>query len=130
MTRDIKVAYVAANINVAFKNCAPFTRSVTHINDEYVETAEKLDIIMRMHSLVEHSDNYANSSGSLCQFKSDESSMKDAENSLNVVLDNSTSFKYEASHLRKAIDVDGNDRSLKMQKLLFHRNTYLIFLGH
>ena len=36
---DIKIADVAADINVAFKNCAPFTRCVTHINDEHVETA-------------------------------------------------------------------------------------------
>ena len=45
---DIKVADVAENTNVAFKNCAPFTRCVTHINDEHVETAENLDIIMPM----------------------------------------------------------------------------------
>ena len=48
MTGDIKVAGVAANANVAFKNCAPFTRCVTHINDEHVETAENVDIIMPM----------------------------------------------------------------------------------
>ena len=82
---------------------------------------------MHMHNLI---DNYADSSGSLCQFKRDESSMNDAENPLNVVLDNSISFKYKVSHSRRATDADGNDRSLKMQKLLFHRNTYLIFLGH
>ena len=29
VTSDIKVADVAANTNVAFKNCAPFTRGVT-----------------------------------------------------------------------------------------------------
>ena len=45
---DIKVADVAENTNVAFKNCAPFTRFATHINDEHVETAENLDIIMPM----------------------------------------------------------------------------------
>ena len=39
---DIKVADVAANANVAFKHCAPFTRCVTHINDEHVENAESL----------------------------------------------------------------------------------------
>ena len=50
MIRDIKVADVAANTNVAFKNCAPFTRCETHINDEHVETAENLDIIMPMYN--------------------------------------------------------------------------------
>ena len=32
MTGDIKVEDVAANTNVAFKNCAPFTRWVTDVN--------------------------------------------------------------------------------------------------
>ena len=45
VTGDIKVAGIAANTNVAFKNCAPITRLVTHINDKHVETAENLDIL-------------------------------------------------------------------------------------
>ena len=65
VTRDIKVAATAADTNVAFKNCTPFTRFVTHINDEHVNTAENLDIIMPMYNLIEYSDNYAHSSGSL-----------------------------------------------------------------
>ena len=118
MTGDIKVADVAVNTNIAFKNCAPFTRCVTHINDEHVETAEKLDIIMPMYNLIECSDNYADSSGSLYQFKRDESPMNDAESPLNFALDNSTSFKYKTSLLGKATDADGNDRSLKNTKIV------------
>ena len=52
---DIKIADIAAHTNVAFKNCAPFTRCATHINDEHVETAENLDIIILMYSLIEYS---------------------------------------------------------------------------
>ena len=118
MTGDIKAADVAANTNVAFKNCAPFTRCVTHINDEHVETAENLDIIMPMYNVIEYSDNYADSSGSLYQFKRDESPMNDAGNPNNVALDNSTFFKYKASFLGKATDADGNDRSLKNTKIV------------
>ena len=118
VTGDIKVAGVAANTNVAFKNCAPFTRCVTHINDEHVETAENLDITMPMYNLIEYSDNYADSSGSLYQFKRDESPMNKARNPNNVALDNSTSFKYKASLLGKATDADGNDRSLKNTKIV------------
>ena len=109
-TGDIKVAGVAANTNCAFKNCAPFTRCLAHIKDEHAETAEYLDIIMSMHNLIEYSDNYADSSGSLYQFKRDESPMNDAENSLNVALDNSTWFKYKACLLGKVTDADGNHR--------------------
>ena len=66
MTGDIKIADIAADTtNVAFKNCAPFTRCVTCLNDEHVETAENLDIIMSMYNLIEYCDNYADSSGSL-----------------------------------------------------------------
>ena len=56
MTGDIKIAVVAADNNVAFKNCASFTRYVTHLNDEHIETAENLDIIMPMYNLIEYSD--------------------------------------------------------------------------
>ena len=109
---------VKTNTNVVFKNCDIFTRCVTHINDEHVENAENLDIIMPMYNLIEYSDNYADSSGSLYQFKRDESPMNDPGNTLNVALDNSTSFKYKSSLLGKATDADGNDSSLKNAKLI------------
>ena len=110
-TGDIKAAGISEDTNVAFENCAPFTRCVTHINDEYVETAENLDIIMPMYNLSEYSNSYADSSWSLYQFKRDESPMNDAGNPNNIALDNSTSFKYKVSLLGKATDADGNDRS-------------------
>ena len=52
---------------------------------------------MPSYNLIEYSDNYAYSSGSLYQFKRDESPMNGDENPLNVALDNSTSFKYKAT---------------------------------
>ena len=118
MTGDTKVTGIAADTSVPFKNCSPFTRCVTHINDEHFETAENLDIIMSMYNLLEYSDNYAGSSGSLYQFKRDESPMNNAGNPLNVALDNSASFKYKASLLGKADYDDGNDRSLKNTKIV------------
>ena len=101
MTGDIKVAAVAGDTNVAFKNYAPFTKCVTHINDEHVETAENLDIVMN-----------------LWQFKRGESPMNNAKNPLNVALDNSTSFKYKASLIGKATNADGDDRSFKNTRLV------------
>ena len=118
VTGDIKVAGVASNTSIAFKNCAPFTRCITHINDEHVETAENLDIIMPMHNLIEYSDNYADSSVSLYQFKRDESPINNAGNPNNVAFDNSISFKCKASLSGKATDADGKDRSLKNAKIV------------
>ena len=120
VTGYIKVAAVTVDTNVAFKDCAPFTRCVIHINDQHVETAENLDIIMPICNLIEYSENYADSSGSLYPFKRDESPMNDNNNPLNVALDNSTSFKYKASLLGKANDADGNDRSLENTKIVVH----------
>ena len=127
MTGDIKIADIVADTNVAFKNCAPFTKCVTHINDEHVETAENLDIIMPMYNLIEYSENYVDSSGSLYQFKRDESPMNDNNNPLNVALDNSTFFKYKSSLLGKVTDADGNDRSLKNTKIVVPLKYYIAF---
>ena len=68
---------------------------------------------MPMYNLIEYSDNYSDSSGSLYQFKKDESAMNNAGNPLNVALNNSSSFKYKASLLGKATDDDGDDRLKK-----------------
>ena len=114
----MKIADVPGNTNVAFKNCAPFTRYVTNVNDEHVETAEKLDIIMPIYNLIEYSDSYSDSSGSLYQFKRDESPMNDNKNHFNAALNNSTYFKYKTSLLGKATDGDRNDRSLKNTKIV------------
>ena len=61
-----------ANSIVAFKNCAPFRTCDVTINDEHVEKAEDLDIVMPMYNLLEYSDNYRNLIGSLYQLKRDE----------------------------------------------------------
>ena len=66
-----------------------------------------------MYNLIEYSDSYSDSSGSLYQFKRDESPMNNDGNPLNVALNNLSSFKDKASILGRATDADGNDRSFK-----------------
>ena len=70
-----------------------FTRCVTHINDEHVEAAENLDLIVPMYNLIEYSDNYADSSGSLWQFKRDEQNMTNARNLDDAATASLSSFK-------------------------------------
>ena len=65
VTGDITATDGDANTKVAFKNCATFTKCITHINDEYVDTADDLDIVMPMYNLIEYSDNYSDTLGSL-----------------------------------------------------------------
>ena len=95
MTGNIAATGGDENTNVAFKNVAPFTRCVIHINDEHVETAESLDIIMPMYNLLEYSDNYADSSASLDQFKRDDQNMNN-ENPADVTTEDLSSFKYKS----------------------------------
>ena len=58
--------------SVAFKNCAPFTNCISEINNTQVDNAKDIDIVMSMYNLIEYSDNYAKTSGSLWQYFRDE----------------------------------------------------------
>ena len=53
------------NKGVAFKNCAPFTKDISRINNTDVDNARDIDIVMPMYNLIEYSDNYSKTSGSL-----------------------------------------------------------------
>ena len=49
----------------AFKNCAPFSNCISEINNTQVDNAKDIDIVMPMYNLIEYSDNYAKTTGSL-----------------------------------------------------------------
>ena len=59
ITGNITATVGDANTSVAFKNCAPFTKCITLINDELVDNADNLDSIMPMYNLIEYSNNYS-----------------------------------------------------------------------
>ena len=65
----IRATNAANAIRLALKNCAPFTKCNLAINDEHVDTAENLDIVMPMYNLIEYSDNYQDSLTTLYQYK-------------------------------------------------------------
>ena len=61
----------AANNNdkkVIFKNCAPFINCISKINNTDIDNAKYIDIVMPMYNLIEYSDNYSKTSGSLWQY--------------------------------------------------------------
>ena len=101
------------NTRLAFKNCTPFTKCNLEINDEHIDTAENLDIVMPMYNLIEYSDNYQDSSATLYQYKRDEPPEANAIADLTV--DNSNSFKYKVSLLGNPVAADNiAKRSLKV----------------
>ena len=60
------------NKGVTFKNCAPFTKCISRINNTDIDNAQDIDIVMPMYNLIEYSDNYSKTSGSLWQYYKDD----------------------------------------------------------
>ena len=91
---------------LALKVCAPFTKCNLEINDEHVDTAENLDIVMPMYNLIEYSDNYQDSSATLYQYKRDEP--PEVDTVADLTADNSDSLKYKIKLLGNLIEVAGD----------------------
>ena len=89
---------------VTFKNYAPFTKCTSRINGTDIDNSRDIDIAMPMYNLIEYSDNYSKTSGSLWQYYKDDP---------NVNLANSESFKYKVKRTRKT-SVDGNTKDVEI----------------
>ena len=76
------------NTKVAFKNCAPFNKCRTGINETFIDDVDFINITMPMYNLIEYSDNYFDTSGNLWNFKRDE-----IEGDVDLTIDNASSFK-------------------------------------
>ena len=96
VTGNITVA-ADNNTKIAFKNCAPFRTCTAKFNDVFADEANDIYIAMLMYNLIEHSDNYSDTSGNLWQFKRDEVTNKNPD----LTIDYSQSFKYKAALLGK-----------------------------
>ena len=57
---------------VIFKNCAPFTKCISRINNTDIDNAQDIDIAMPIYNLIEYSDNYSKTSESLWQYYKDD----------------------------------------------------------
>ena len=98
VTGNIAIVGADDNTKVAIKNCAPFRKCKTAINDTFIDEAEHINIAIRMYNLIKYIDNYSDTSGSLWQFKRDE-----IEENVDLTVDaqhipnNYSSFKYKSS---------------------------------
>ena len=92
MTGNITATPNNAATQVVFKNSAQFEKCRTEINETFIDEATYINITMPMYILIEYSDNYSDTSGSLWHCKRDEiTSNADVSN------DNAPSFKYKAN---------------------------------
>ena len=53
------------NKKLTFKNIAPFRSCISKINNTFADNAEDLYIVMSIYNLIEYSENYSMTSGSL-----------------------------------------------------------------
>ena len=51
--------------NLMIKNCTPFTNCISEINNKQVDNAKDIDIVISMYNLIEYSDSYSKTSGTL-----------------------------------------------------------------
>ena len=70
-TAAAPVAANNTNKKVLLKNCVPFTICISEINNTQVDNAKGIDIVMLIYNLIEYSDNYSKTSGSLRQYCKD-----------------------------------------------------------
>ena len=102
VTGNITVTGGNADTKVAFKSCALFKEFRTEINETLVDETEHINVTTSMYNLIEYSDNYSDTSGSLWQFKRDE-----IEGDVDLTVDaqhipnNSSSFKYKFYYKQK-----------------------------
>ena len=83
---------------LTLKNNAPFISCISKINSKLVENAEDLDIVMPMYNLLEYSENYEKTSGSLFNYYRDEPkdhNEGDGNNAINISIIGSNSFDYK-----------------------------------
>ena len=111
VTGSIRITCSNQNTKVAFKNCSPFEKCRREINETFVDGAQDINIAMSMYNLIEYSDNYSDTSGSLWQFKRDE-----IEGNNNLTVDNSPSFKYK-SNITGNLSQAGTRNNVKIVKI-------------
>ena len=60
------------NKGVIFKDYAPFTKCISRINNTDIDNAQNIDIVMLMYNLIEYSNNYLKTYGSLWRYYKDD----------------------------------------------------------
>ena len=124
----ILVTVVCGTINtkLAFKNCHPFIKCKIHLNDTHVEDSNNLHLIMNMYNLIEYSDNYEDSAGSLYHFKRQEP----FANNIDLTVDDSSSFKYKSNILGKPNNLNNNGTATAWGNAIWQNAQIIVLLKY
>ena len=88
---DYSGAYILVTGTINNRTC------ISHINDEYLEEIQFIDVVMPMYNLIEYSDNYEDSTGSLYHLKRGEITTGDANTDIGAANVTYTPFTYRVN---------------------------------
>ena len=94
------------NKGVKFRNCAPFTNCISEINNTQIDNVKYTDVVMPLYDLIEYSNNYSKTLGSLSQYYRDES---------NDNIANFESFQFKVKITGNTTDAD--NKKVEQQNL-------------
>ena len=100
---------------VIFKNCAPFTNCISKINNAQIDNAEYIDIVIPMYNLIEYSDNFSKTSGSLWQYCKD---IPVVNNDGNIVMFNEANDTDSLNFKSKIIGKTNDDRDIENVEIM------------
>ena len=109
---DIKVTEpnnAKRNIEVTFKNNAPFINCNSKINGVKIDNAEDLDVVIPMYNLLEYSKNYKKTTGSLWNYYRDKPS--------DPLSSNFESFKHKTSITGKTYNIGAGEEGYDANKV-------------
>ena len=107
VTGNIKVQNDNDATRVAIKNCHPFTRASLKLNNEQVDTADNLDLTMNLYNMLEYSDNYADTTASLYQYKRPEP--RDNNGNVGNLGTALSYFKYQSGLVQKQLTASNSE---------------------
>ena len=95
------------NRPLILKNNAPFISCISKINNELIEDAEDLDIVMPMYNLLEYSKNYRKTTGSFYNYYRDKLNDDNGNDNFgNIRVVNSEAFKYKNKIIGNTYNID------------------------
>ena len=112
------------NKKIIFKNCAPFTDCIRKINNTQVYNVKDIHIVMLMYNLIEYSDNYSKTSGSLWQYCKEIPAVNDDGDIVDFNGANATdSFNFKAK-ITGQTDDDGEINNVEIMVPLKYLNNF------
>ena len=104
------------NRPVILKNNTPFVSCITRINGELIEDADDLDIVIPMYNLLEYSENYRKTLGSLYNYYRHELTNDHNDNFANRNVVNSETFKYKNKITGNTYNVNAGVQGYNLNK--------------